>query len=67
MKGRESSPRKLQISLTSGYQASNGCAGNIAPVSRLGFPGLCLCDAGNGLRNTDFVSSWPSGISVGAR
>ena len=27
---------------------------------------MCLSDAGNGLRNTDFVSSWPSGIHVGA-
>ncbi|AEO63458.1 glycoside hydrolase family 3 protein [Thermothielavioides terrestris NRRL 8126] len=27
---------------------------------------MCLGDAGNGLRGTDFVSSWPSGIHVGA-
>jgi beta-glucosidase len=25
-----------------------------------------MSDAGNGLRGTDFVSSWPSGIHVGA-
>jgi len=30
------------------------------------WPGLCLSDAGNGLRNTDFVNGWPSGIHVGA-
>ncbi|KAG7289631.1 hypothetical protein NEMBOFW57_006003 [Staphylotrichum longicolle] len=27
---------------------------------------MCLGDAGNGLRGTDFVSTWPSGIHVGA-
>lgn len=27
---------------------------------------MCLADAGQGVRGTDFVSSWPSGIHVGA-
>jgi beta-glucosidase len=27
---------------------------------------MCMGDAGNGLRGTDFVSTWPSGIHVGA-
>ncbi|EAA31422.1 glycoside hydrolase family 3 protein [Neurospora crassa] len=27
---------------------------------------MCLSDAGNGLRNTDFVSSWSSGFYAGA-
>lgn len=56
-----------QISLTSGTGASNGCAGNIAAIPRLNFSGLCLHDAGNGVRATDFVSAWPSGLHVGAR
>ncbi|KAK1770940.1 putative beta-glucosidase M [Phialemonium atrogriseum] len=55
-----------KIDLTSGISASNGCNGNIPPIRRLKFPGLCLSDAGNGLRSTDFVSSWPSGLHVGA-
>lgn len=55
-----------KVNLTTGYAAPNGCSGNIASISRLGFPGLCLSDAGNGLRSTDFVYSWPSGIHVGA-
>lgn len=46
--------------------SSNGCSGNIPPISSVGFPGLCLSDAGNGLRSADYVSSWPSGWSVGA-
>ncbi|KAF4475779.1 beta-glucosidase M [Fusarium agapanthi] len=43
-----------------------GCSGTIPAIPRLGFPGLCLSDAGNGVRNTDFVSSWPAGLHVGA-
>ncbi|KAH8888446.1 putative beta-glucosidase [Thozetella sp. PMI_491] len=55
-----------KVNLTTGYVVSNGCSGNIAAVPRLGFTGLCLSDAGNGLRGTDLVSSFPSGIHVGA-
>ncbi|EPE05491.1 glycoside hydrolase family 3 protein [Ophiostoma piceae UAMH 11346] len=55
-----------RVSLTTGVSAPNGCSGNIPAIARLNFTGLCLSDAGNGLRNTDFVSSWPSGIHVGA-
>lgn len=57
-----------KVSLTGGANGvDNGCSGNIANISRLGFPGMCLSDAGQGLRATDFVSSFPSGIHVGAR
>ncbi|KAB5535125.1 beta-glucosidase [Coniochaeta sp. 2T2.1] len=55
-----------KISLTSGAAAPNSCAGNIAAIPRLNFSGLCLHDAGNGVRATDFVSAWPSGLHVGA-
>ncbi|KAJ4155552.1 hypothetical protein LMH87_000791 [Akanthomyces muscarius] len=56
-----------KVSLTGGTNGiDNGCSGNIANVSRVGFPGMCLSDAGQGLRATDFVSSFPSGIHVGA-
>ncbi|KAJ4385745.1 hypothetical protein N0V93_010175 [Gnomoniopsis smithogilvyi] len=56
-----------KVNLTGGVSTTaNGCSGSILPIDRLGFPGLCLSDAGNGLRSTDFVSSWPSGWSVGA-
>lgn len=55
-----------QVNLTAGYVAPNGCSGAISAVSRLGFPGLCFADAGNGVRNTDFVNAWPSGLHVGA-
>ncbi|KAM0347331.1 hypothetical protein ACHAPU_004850 [Fusarium lateritium] len=55
-----------KVNLTAGTQSTTGCSGFIPGVPRLGFTGLCLADAGNGVRNTDFVSSWPAGIHVGA-
>ncbi|GFF67325.1 probable beta-glucosidase M [Aspergillus lentulus] len=55
-----------KVNLTAGTDAKNGCSGNIAAIPRLNFPGLCVSDAGNGLRGTDYVSSWPSGLHVGA-
>ncbi|KAH6712503.1 putative beta-glucosidase M [Leptodontidium sp. MPI-SDFR-AT-0119] len=56
-----------KASLTYGVvTTANGCSGNIPGIPRLGFPGMCLQDAGNGVRNTDFVNGYSSGISVGA-
>ncbi|KAK5112897.1 hypothetical protein LTR62_003719 [Meristemomyces frigidus] len=45
---------------------SNGCVGVSGGAPRLGFPGLCLHDAGNGVRNTDGVSGFASGLHIGA-
>jgi len=45
---------------------SNGCSGVSGSVPRLGYPGLCLNDAGNGVRGTEGVNSYASGIHVGA-
>ncbi|KAH7121520.1 glycoside hydrolase family 3 protein [Dactylonectria macrodidyma] len=55
-----------KVNLTAGTSAPNGCSGTIPAIDRLGFPGMCVSDAGQGLRGTDFVSSWPSGLHVGA-
>ncbi|KAI1203373.1 glycosyl hydrolase family 3 N terminal domain-containing protein [Nemania serpens] len=62
-----------KASLASGVTSStgttgtlNGCSGNIAAMGRMNFSGLCLTDAGQGVRATDFVSGFPSGIHVGA-
>ncbi|KEY66084.1 hypothetical protein S7711_09204 [Stachybotrys chartarum IBT 7711] len=54
------------ISLTAGIAPDSGCVGRVPEVRSVGFPGLCLGDAGQGLRGTDFVSSFPSGIHTGA-
>ncbi|KAH6900622.1 glycoside hydrolase family 3 protein [Thelonectria olida] len=55
-----------KVNITGGITPSNGCGGAITAIERVGFPGLCLSDAGNGLRGTDFVSSYASGLHVGA-
>lgn len=53
--------------LTYGYSdPSTGCVGRSGGVARLGFPGFCLQDAGNGVRSVDGVTSWASGIHIGA-
>ncbi|KAI9930260.1 hypothetical protein MW887_012073 [Aspergillus wentii] len=55
-----------KVNLTAGITVNSGCSGEIAAISRLGFPGLCVSDASNGLRATDYVNGWSSGIHVGA-
>ncbi|KAJ4397872.1 hypothetical protein N0V93_002109 [Gnomoniopsis smithogilvyi] len=55
-----------QVNLTSGITPTTGCAGAIPGVERLGFPGLCLANAGNGVGGTDYVSAWPAGVHVAA-
>lgn len=53
--------------VTLGFQdSSTGCVGISGSVPRLGFPGFCLQDAGNGVRDTDGVNAYASGVSVGA-
>lgn len=54
-------------SIAIGYASdANGCSGVSGNVTRLGFPGMCLNDAGNGVRGTEGTSGYPSGVHVGA-
>ncbi|KAF2212657.1 glycoside hydrolase family 3 protein [Cercospora zeae-maydis SCOH1-5] len=46
--------------------AGTGCVGVSGAATKVNFPGLCLHDAGNGVRDTDGVNAYASGISVGA-
>ena len=56
-----------KVNTTRGFTvSSNTCAGNTGSVPRLQWPGMCLMDAGNGVRATDMVNSYPSGLHVGA-
>lgn len=55
-----------RANITVGYSSTTACSGVTGSVPRLGWNGLCLSDAGNGLRSTEFVNGWPSGIHVGA-
>ncbi|RAH86226.1 putative beta-glucosidase [Aspergillus japonicus CBS 114.51] len=53
--------------ITYGYSSTtNGCSGNTAGVPRLGYPGICLQDAASGVRGTDMVNGYASGLHVGA-
>ncbi|KAJ8602915.1 hypothetical protein MRB53_042299 [Persea americana] len=47
-------------------QGVNTCSGQTGSVDRLKIPGFCLQDAGSGVRQTDFVNAYSSGISVAA-
>ncbi|KAL4970600.1 beta-glucosidase [Aspergillus stella-maris] len=55
-----------KVNLTAGVTSDTGCAGFIQAIDRLGFPGICMTDAGQGVRGADYVNGWSSGISVGA-
>ena len=54
--------------LTIGYtgDGSNGCVGISGSAPRVGFPGFCLQDAGNGVRGVDGVNAYASGVHAGA-
>jgi len=44
------------------------CVGNILPIPRLGFPGLCLQDGPLAIRVADYASTFPAGyVSSGAK
>ncbi|KAH9936901.1 beta-glucosidase [Amylocystis lapponica] len=54
-----------KVNITTGVGWENGrCVGNIAAVGE--FPGLCLEDSPLGVRDTDFVTAFPAGITVAA-
>ena len=56
-----------KVNITYGQGSnSNACVGNTGSVPRLGWPGLCIQDAGNGVRAVDFVNAYPAGLHVGA-
>jgi beta-glucosidase len=43
-----------------------GCIGNLLPIDRVGFPGLCMQDGPNGVGIADLTSVFPSGVTMGA-
>ena len=52
--------------ITIGYQTTTGCVGMSGSAPSVGFPGFCLHDAGNGVRDTDGVNAYASGLHIGA-
>ncbi|KAK1573015.1 glycosyl hydrolase family 3 N terminal domain-containing protein [Colletotrichum navitas] len=56
-----------KVSVVSGQTSvTNGCAGMIPGVPRLGFPGICVQDGPNGLHGVEAVNGYASAITVGA-
>ena len=54
------------ILVTGNSTTLQGCVGNIAPIPRVGFPGLCYMDGPQAINRADGVSIFPSGVSAGA-
>ncbi|KAF4302145.1 putative beta-glucosidase m [Botryosphaeria dothidea] len=53
--------------LTFGFSSTtNGCSGTSGSALRVGFPGLCLNDGPAGVRGTELVSGFASGVHVAA-
>lgn len=53
--------------ITIGYSTEHtGCVGLSGSAPKVGFPGFCLHDAGNGVRDTDGVNAYASGIHIGS-
>lgn len=42
------------------------CVGNIGPITRLGFNGLCIQDGPVAVREADYVSVFPAGVTTAA-
>lgn len=55
-----------RANITVGYPPTTGCSGETGSVPRLNWVGLCLQDAGQGVRRAELVNSYPSGLHVGA-
>ena len=45
---------------------SGPCVGNIGPIERLGFKGLCLQDGPLAIREADYASVFPAGLTTAA-
>ncbi|KAG7193775.1 uncharacterized protein KQ657_000467 [Scheffersomyces spartinae] len=58
-------PEKVNLTTGTGW-GSDRCIGNTGSVPRLGIPNFCIQDGPNGVRFTDFVTHFPSGLAAGA-
>ncbi|KDN47766.1 glycoside hydrolase family 3 protein [Tilletiaria anomala UBC 951] len=63
--GKLTTEEKVVLTTGAGW-ASGKCVGNINPIERVGFPGLCLEDSPLGIRFADLVTVFPSGITTAA-
>lgn len=56
-------PEKVNLTTGTGW-GSDRCVGNTGSVPRLGIPNLCIQDGPHGVRFTDFVTHFPSGLAA---
>ncbi|KAI7496165.1 Beta-glucosidase [Hortaea werneckii] len=54
---------KVNLTTGVGWQ-SEKCVGNVGAIPRLGFKALCLQDSPLGVRNADYVSAFPAGVTI---
>ena len=54
------------VLVTGNSTTLQGCVGNIAPIPRVNFLGLCYMDGPQAVNRADGVSIFPSGVSAGA-
>lgn len=55
-----------KVMMITGNGSAGYCIGNIAPVPRLNFTGICMLDGPNAVNRADLVSVFPSGITAAA-
>jgi beta-glucosidase len=51
--------------VTGGFDVGS-CIGNIGPLERLSFRGLCFADGPSGVNRADLVSVFPAGLTAAA-
>lgn len=55
-----------KVNLTSGIGSSGRCEGTLGRVDKLGIGELCFQDGPTGIRSSDYVTVFPSGVTTGA-
>ncbi|KAK5125392.1 hypothetical protein LTR85_000501 [Meristemomyces frigidus] len=56
---------KVNLTTGVGWEGEK-CVGNNGAIPRLGFKQLCMQDSPLGVRDTDFVSAFPAGVTIAA-
>lgn len=56
---------KVNITTGVGWEMEQ-CVGNVGSVPRLGFKALCMEDSPLGVRDTDYNSAFPAGVTIAA-
>lgn len=52
--------------MVTGNAAGGGCTGNIDPIPRVSFPGVCLLDGPTTIDRNELVSVLPAGVPTAA-